>query len=134
MKSIVLLFFLTIECCKRFLLLRWCGYEKTGDEKDQLTGEGGKYEYQICRNEDFTETRDSSLVFNGSSHYKNTHVTGVDETKSGSDTYVDFTLRNVEDVIGESSVAVEDPIAARWKDTSLTVLSTLGNKRYLVIT
>ena len=122
--------FSLIECCKRFLLLRWCGYEGNGDENDQLTGEGGKYEYQICRNEDITETRDSSLVFNGSSHYKNSNVNGVDETKSGSDTYVDFTLRNVEDVIGESSVAVEDPIATRWKDTSLTVLSTMGNKRY----
>ena len=119
-----------IECCKRFLLLRWCGYEREGDENDKLTNEGGKYEYQICRNEDFTETRDSSMVFNGSSHYKNTNANGIDETKSGSDTYVDFTLRNVEDVIGESSVTVEDPIATRWKDTSLTVLSTLGNKRY----
>merc|ERR1719270_259274 len=76
------------ECCKRFLLLRWCGYEREGDENDKLTNEGGKYEYQICRNEDFTETRDSSMVFNGSSHYKNTNANRIDETKSGSDTYV----------------------------------------------
>ena len=120
-----------LECCKRFLLLRWCGYQRNRDDDHQLTGggNGGKYEYEICRNEDFTETRDSSIVFNASSQYKtNSQARGVDETKSGSDTYVDFTLRNVEDVIGDSS-AVEDPIATRWKDTSLTVLSSLGNKR-----
>ena len=111
-------------------MLRWCGYQRDRDDDNELTGsgKGGKYEYEICRNEDFTETRDSSLVFNASTQYKTNNQGGRDETKSGSDTYVDFTLRNVEDVIGESST-VEDPIATRWKDTSLTVLSTLGNKR-----
>ena len=122
-------YLLTSECCKRFLLLRWCGYEGDGDDNDQLTGGGGKYEYEICRNEDFTETRDSSLVFNPSHPYRTNQTQIGDETKSGSDTYVDFTLRNVEDVIGDSSAANDDPIATRWKDTSLTVLSSLGNKR-----
>ena len=120
------------ECCKRFLLLRWCGYEGHGEDNDQLTGGGGKYEYEICRNEDFTTTRDSSMVFNPSNQYK-TKQQAVDETKSGSDTYVDFTLRNVEDVIGGDSSVVEDPIANRWKDTSLTVLSSMGNKRYIFL-
>ena len=113
-------------------MLRWCGYQRNRDDDHQLTGRGngGKYEYEICRNEDFTETRDSSLVFNASNQYRTntSQARGVDETKGGSDTYVDFTLRNVEDVIGDSS-AVDDPIATRWKDTSLTVLSSLGNKR-----
>ena len=109
-------------------MLRWCGYEGNGEDNDQLTGDGGKYEYEICRNEDFTETGESSLVFNPSSHYKSNQPVGGDQTKNGSDTYVDFTLRNAEDVIGESS-CVDDPIATRWKDTSLTVLSSLGNKR-----
>ena len=117
------------ECCKRFLLLRWCGYEGNDDSNVRLTG--GKYEYEICRNEDFTETRGSSVVFSPSSHYKTNQTSVGDEAKSGSDTDVDFTLRNVEDVIAETTSAGnndDDPITTRWKDTSLTVLTSM-NKR-----
>ena len=114
-------------------MLRWCGYSG-GNEEDNyhLTGRGGKYEYEICRNVDLTETGESSLIFNPSSHNKSNQRAG-DEAKNGSDTDVDFTLRNAEDIIGESSCDA-DPIATRWKDTSLTVLSSLGNKRYFNVT
>ena len=140
---LLILFFCFTECCKRFLLLRWCGNPE-GDEEDQYhltSGKGGKYEYEICRNteEDLTEiTRGGENSINNfdpsNNRYRNNGDHGGDnKSGGGSDTDVDFTLRNVEDVIGGDSrddSRAADPIETRWQDTSLTVISALGNRRY----
>lgn len=126
--------------CKRFMLLKCCkpktpGHEDFDTDTDDDAYLGGKYEYQVCR----TRAPRAATV--------ETIECGGEEggglpggaTSAGSSTDVDFTLKNVEDVIGAGNGAVDSdqseplmPDESRWKDASLTISSahnTGSNRR-----
>ena len=95
--------------CKRFMLLKCCS--KSYDSSSNV---GGRYEYQVCRNDvesDSMVTRSVTSCEPPTSKHLKVESSGSSE--------VDYTLKHVEDVIGLS-----ENVNTRWQDTSLSILST----------